>query len=337
MTDAPDESSNRPSAGPVAVIDIGTISTRLAVLDAEAAAGRPGVEIRDAIVTHTGEGLRTAKRISADALDRLRSCLQQYRTVIDDAGAASIRVVSTAVARNAANVDELGRVVRDVIGVDLVVLTGQQEAELAFAGAVRGLASGGSASGGLDDRSMILVIDVGGGSTEFSLGSLRDGFERGYSADVGASLLTDAYLFADPPAADELSAALSIVELHVDDVRREVPGLADALGPSGTVIGVGGTISTMASVEIGLPVYDRGRLHGFVLDRPAAEDVFRTLATEAAEDRAFNPGLEADRVDLIVGGACVVVETMRQLDIEELLVSQSDLIDGLAAEMLSPT
>jgi exopolyphosphatase/guanosine-5'-triphosphate,3'-diphosphate pyrophosphatase len=151
---------------------------------------------------------------------------------------------------------------------------------------------------------------------------------------MGASRLTDAYLPSDPPGPDELSAALSIVELHIDDVRREVPGLADALGSSGLVIGVGGTLSTMAAVEIGLPRYDRDRLHGFVLDRPAAEDVFRTLATESAADRAFNPGLEADRVDLIVGGACVVVETMRQLDIDQITVSQTDLIDAVAAELL---
>ena len=90
----------------------------------------------------------------------------------------------------------------------------------------------------------------------------------------------------------------------------------------------------MAAVEIGLAAYDRDELHGFVLERSAAEDVFRTLATESAADRGFNPGLEADRVDLIVGGACVVVETMRQLNIEEITVSQSDLIDGVAAEMM---
>jgi exopolyphosphatase/guanosine-5'-triphosphate,3'-diphosphate pyrophosphatase len=313
---------------PVAVVDIGTISTRLCVIDEAAHVGGTGVETREAIVTHTGEGLRSTKRINDLAIERLRSCLDGYRQTIDRAGAGSIRVVATAVARNATNASVLSDLVRSSLGVDLQVLSGAREAELAFRGAV-----GGLDRAVVDDRSMVLVVDVGGGSTEFSLGSIRDGFERGWSADVGASQLTDAYLVADPPAADELSAALSIVELHVDDVRREVPGLADALS-SGAVVGVGGTISTMASVEIGLPTYDRDRLHGFVLDRPAAEDVFRTLATESAADRAFNPGLEADRVDLIVGGACVVVETMRQLHIDELIVSQSDLLDGVAADLL---
>ena len=317
------------TAGPVAAIDIGTISTRLCILDARAANDASGTEIRKATVTHTGEGLRSSKRISADAFDRLRACLIEYRAEIDDAEVQSISVVATAVARNASNVAVLSALVAEVLGVELEVISGDREAELGFAGAV-----GGLDAAVVDDRSMVLVIDVGGASTEFSLGSMRDGFERGYSADMGASLLTDAYLFADPPAADELSAALSIVELHVDDVRREVPGLADALGSSGVIVGVGGTISTMASVEIGLAAYDRAALHGFGLDRPAAEDVFRALATEPAVDRAFNPGLDADRVDLIVGGACVVVETMRQLDIDSITVSQSDLLDALVAEML---
>ncbi len=313
---------------PVAVIDIGTISTRLCVIDAEAAAGGAGVEIRRATITRTGEGIGRTKKVGVEALDRLRTCLEDYRSIIDGAGVSTTRVVATAVARHAANGADVADVVRAALGLELEIVTGEREAELAFAGAVGGLGAA------VDDRGMVLVIDVGGGSTEFSLGSRRDGFERGFSADVGASALTDAYLRSDPPAADELSAALSIVELHVDDVRREVPGLADALSSSGLVLGVGGTVSTMAAVEIGLATYDRERLHGFVLDRPAAEDVFRTLATESAEDRAFNPGLEPDRVDLIVGGACVVVETMRQLDIERITVSQSDLIDGLAAELL---
>ena len=291
--------------------------------------GTPGPDVREATITRTGEGLRATKHITPEALERLGVCLRTYRGQIDDAGAVDTRVIATSVARDAVNCEALADVVRSNLGVDVEVLSGDREAALAFRGAVDGVDPAL-----VDDRAMVLVIDIGGGSTEFSIGSRRGGFERGYSADMGASRLTDAYLPSDPPRADELSAALSIVELHIDDVRREVPGLADALGSSGLVIGVGGTLSTMAAVEIGLPRYDRDQLHGFVLDRPAVEDVFRTLATESAADRAFNPGLEADRVGLIVGGACVAVETMRQLDIDRITVSQSDMIDAVAAELL---
>jgi len=313
----------------VAVIDIGTISARLCIADAG------GATVREARVVRTGEGLRATKRISDAALERLRTCLDDYRVAIDGAAVSNIRVVATAIGRDTSNHQALADVVRACIGVEVEVLSGDDEARLGFAGAVGGLrALGGPQGRGFDDRGMILVIDVGGGSTEFSLGSVAGGYERGFSADVGASKLTEAYLHSDPPQADELSAALSIVELHVDDVRREVPGLADALSSSGLVLGVGGAMSTVASVEIGLATYDRDVLHGFVLERAAVEDVFRTLATESAEDRAFNPGLEPDRVDLIVGGSCVVVETMRQLNIDQLVVSQSDMIDGIVAQML---
>lgn len=306
-----------------AAIDIGTISTRLCLVHPD------GSTTRDARVTHNGEGLRSTKRLSEEALGRLGSCLTDYQSLIEKAGVTNVRAVATAVARDATNPEALAAVVRATLGVEVEVIDGEQEARLAFAGAVAGLDGAG-----FDDRGMILVVDVGGGSSEFSLGSKSGGFERGFSADVGASKLTDAYLLSDPPQADELSAALSIVELHVDDVRREVPGLADALSSSGLVVGVGGTVSTMAAVEIGLASYDREALHGFELERAAAEDVFRTLATESAEDRAFNPGLDADRVDLIVGGSCVVVETMRQLEIDKIVVSQSDLIDAIVSEML---
>lgn len=307
----------------VAVVDIGTISTRLQVSTAS------GTMVREARVTRNGDGVRSSKQISAEALDRLRACLVDYRALIDGAGATQLRAVATAVARDAGNVDQLAELVDATLGTSLEILSGDEEARLGFVGALRVLEALD-----VDDRGMILVVDVGGGSSEFSLGSMAGGYERGFSADVGAAKLTEAYLWSDPPAPDELSAALSIVELHVDDVRREVPGLSDALSSSGLVIGVGGTVSTMAAVEIGLPAYDHDELHGFVLSRPAAEDVFRTLATEPAEDRAFNPGLEADRVELIVGGCCVVVETMRQLDIDQMIVSQSDLIDGIVSEML---
>ena len=168
----------------------------------------------------------------------------------------------------------------------------------------------------------MILVDVGGGSTEFAVGSVNDGYSVAVPADVGASNLTDAYLHGDPPPADELSAALSIVELHVDDVRRELPGLADALSSSGLIVGVGGTVTTIAAVEIGLTEYDRDTVDGFELTKQHGEDVFRTLATESAADRVSQSGPGSDRVDLIVGGACVVVEIMRQLE----LIDQS--VDG---------
>jgi exopolyphosphatase/guanosine-5'-triphosphate,3'-diphosphate pyrophosphatase len=233
-------------------------------------------------------------------------------------------VVATAAARLAANAADLAAVVDEVLGVEMVVLTSEDEARLAFAGA----------TAGLDHTGPLLVLDIGGGSTEFSVGSVAEGVTGWWSADVGAGTLTDAYLDSDPPTPWELTAALSVVELHIDDVIREVDGLGGAL-KDGIVVGVGGTITTAAAVELGLAHHDPELVHGSVLTKDAVEDVFRTLATESAHDRAFNPGLPPDRVDVIVGGCCVLVEVMRRLGIAEVRVSERDLLDGVAAERLA--
>jgi exopolyphosphatase/guanosine-5'-triphosphate,3'-diphosphate pyrophosphatase len=156
---------------------------------------------------------------------------------------------------------------------------------------------------------------------------------------IGGSLLTDAYLTSDPPRPEELSAALSIVELHIDDLRRERPELGADLG-SATVLALG-SVTTVAAIEVGLsggidPVNGDGDgpLHAFELSRAAAEDVFRTVATESRQDRAHNPGLPLSRVDAIVGAAAVLVEAMRRLALDRVVVSQRGLLDGVARELL---
>ena len=143
--------------------------------------------------------------------------------------------------------------------------------------------------------------------------------------------LTEKYLEHDPPHPEELVAAISVAEAYVDDVKRLIPQATSAH----RFVGMAGTVSTVAAVEIGLAEYDRDRIHHFVLTREAAEDVFRTLATENRRQRISNPGLEEARADVIVGGCCALVAIMRHLGIDELLVSESDILDGLALSLLS--
>ncbi|MEL7208138.1 MAG: hypothetical protein AAGK32_07890, partial [Actinomycetota bacterium] len=172
-----------------------------------------------------------------------------------------------------------------------------------------------------------LVADIGGGSTELAAGTTE--CEAVRSLDVGCVRLTEQFLEHDPPRPEELTAALSIVEVWLDDAVREAPSLAGAA----TFVGLAGTVSTVAAVEQGLAEYDRDRIHHFVLTRAAVEDVFRTLATEAVDDRRWNPGLEPGRVDVIVGGCCALVAIMRYFDFDECLVSEADILDGLAASL----
>ncbi len=133
------------------------------------------------------------------------------------------------------------------------------------------------------------------------------------------------------PRPRSCSQAISIVEIHLDDVVREIPEASEAA----TFVGLAGTVSTAAAVEIGLAEYDRDRIHHFVLTKAAVEDVFRTLATEALADRIHNPGLERERADVIVGGMCVLVSIMRRLGFRECLVSEADILDGLAMSIAS--
>ena len=204
------------------------------------------------------------------------------------------------------------------IGARPELLGGEEEGRLSFIGATAEL----DPSGG-----PFLVADIGGGSTELAVGSER--CEAARSMDVGCVRLTEQFLHHDPPLPEELTAALSVVEVWLDDVAREVP----ALGQARRFVGLAGTVATVAAVEMGLDEYDRDRIHHFVLTRDAVEEVFRTLATEALEDRRWNPGLEPGRVDVIVGGCCALVALMRYFDFGECLVSEADILDGLVASL----
>ncbi len=305
---------------PVAIIDFGTITTRLLIVDAH------GNEVeRDQPVTRMGAALQTSGRIGPDALARVHAVLVDYQQRLSANGVTDIWAIATSAARDAADQDALAALVVDTLGVDLDIIDGETEGRLSFAGATAALAAD-------DPSTLFVVIDIGGGSTEFSYGNAADGLLGVHSIDVGASRVTGTYLESDPPHAAELSAALSVIQLHLDDVVRAMPSLLAAIA-SGTVIGVGGTISTIGAVEIGLIGDDRSALDHFALSHEAAEDVFRTLATEPRDARRYNPGLPENRVDLIVGGCCVLVESMRHLTIDEIIVSEHDLLDGAAAEL----
>jgi exopolyphosphatase/guanosine-5'-triphosphate,3'-diphosphate pyrophosphatase len=144
--------------------------------------------------------------------------------------------------------------------------------------------------------------------------------------DIGCVRLTERFLHGDPPRPEELSQALSVVHDYLDDVQRELPAVKE----SRLLVGLAGTVTTVAAVEMGLATYDRDRIHHFVLTKAAAEDVFRTLATEKRAQRIYNPGLEEARADVIVGGCVVLVAIMRHFGFEECLVSEADILDGLA-------
>jgi len=303
----------------LAALDLGTNSTRLLVATADpSAAGAFRTLDRRMRITRMGRGVDADRRLAPDAVARVTAALAEFRGTMDEHRVDRVRVVATSAARDATNRDELFDAVEAVVGARPELLSGEEEARLSFDGA----------TADLDAPPPYLVVDIGGGSTEFVLG--RAGPEGVVSIDVGCVRVTEQFLASDPPAPEELSAALDVVRLHLDDVAVAIPTLRTAR----TVVGLAGTISTAAAVELGLHEYDRDRIHHFRLTRAAAEDVFRTLATERAADRRHNPGLEAERVDVIVGGMLVLVALMRHFDVGELLVSESDILDGLVRSLL---
>jgi exopolyphosphatase / guanosine-5'-triphosphate,3'-diphosphate pyrophosphatase len=304
----------------LAAVDMGTNSTRLLVADSDGGgpAGPLSTIERHMHITRLGQGVNAARRLHPDAIERTLAVLRKYRDVMDSTGVEGVRATATSAARDAVNRDDLLGPAAEILGATVELLSGEDEGRLTFLGATTGL----------DAPAPHLVVDIGGGSTEFTVGT--DTPEGTLSVDVGCVRLTEAWLHSDPPAPEELSQALSVVQAYLDDVDRDLP----TAGQAQTLIGTAGTVTTVAAVEIGLPTYDPEVLHHFRLTRDAAEDVFRTLATEAAADRRHNPGLEPARVDVIVGGAAVLVAVMRHWAFEEMIVSEADILDGLIRSQL---
>jgi len=293
----------------VAAVDIGTNSTRLLLTD-----GSQDLR-REAVITRLGRGVDATGRFDDGAVAATLDALRGFRASIDEAGATRVRCIATSAARDVADRDAFLDAAEQVLGVRPELVSGEEEGRLAFAGATRDLDPAGAP---------FLVVDIGGGSTELALE------HRVVSLDVGAVRLTEQWLHGDPPTAQELSQAISVTNVHLEDLVRLAPEVKEAR----TVVLVAGTALTVAAVEIGLQEWDRGAVHGFRLTRAAAEDVFRTLATESLEDRKHNPGLDPARADVIVGGCCVLVAVLRFLDLDGAVVSDSDLLDGIAASLL---
>ena len=314
---------------PVAAVDCGTNSTRLLVASGD---GRPLVRLMR--ITRLGQGVDATRLLHPDAVARTLAVLREYREVMDTHDVGRVRMTATSAARDAENRDDFLAPAADVIGVAPELLSGDAEGRLAFAGAVSELDPAGGP---------YLVLDIGGGSTEFAVGPAPRPEEGEapaaaaflepagtISVDIGCVRVTERFLHGDPPAPEELSQAISVIHSYLDDVERELPAATGAR----RLIGLAGTVTTMAAVEMGLATYDRERVHHFELTREAAEDVFRTLATEPRADRVHNPGLEEARADVIVGGALILVTVMRHFGFASCLVSEADILDGLILSQL---
>lgn len=292
-----------------AAIDVGTQSTNLLVCD------NTGTDLARIIsATRLGENLHATGLLAADAMQRTVEEIERHLDRARELGATKISLTATAACRRAKNTSDFSDLVRTRTGLELEVLSEQEEARLSFAGAISHLPK-------VDGST--LVVDIGGGSTEYIIGF--DTPEMTASIPFGAVTSTSSHITTDPARPEDLTNLIGAVADELEEIGRNIPAL---LTPA-RVVGIAGTIVTVAAVEIGLATFDESALDGFILTKDAAEDVFRTLATENHNERVLNPGLEPHRADIIVAGCCILVATLRRLHIDEIVVSTRNILDGL--------
>jgi exopolyphosphatase / guanosine-5'-triphosphate,3'-diphosphate pyrophosphatase len=297
----------------VGVVDIGTNSTRLLVAEVE---GEALTELeRRTTVTRLGEGLEASGRLSDAAMARVSETLAGYREAIDELGAERVVAVATSAMRDAANGPQFRDEIERRFGLDSRTISGDEEARLTFLGATSGRDAGAAT----------LVIDIGGGSTEFVVGHPGGDPEFHVSTRMGSVRHTERHLHSDPPTAAELAAlavdARAIVEADVPaDVRRSV----DA------GIAVAGTATSLAAIDQQLEPYDPERVHGYRLGAQSCERLLARLAELTVAQRRDVPGLHPDRAPTIVAGAGILLESMRASGLDEVEVSENDILHGAA-------
>lgn len=303
--------------GPVAAIDCGSNSTRLLVSNWM---GRPLERLMR--ITRLGEGVDATGELSAEAVERCLSVLRDYRTEMDRLGVVRGRLVATSAVRDAANGDEFLAAATAMTGLTSELLAGTEEATLSMAGAAVDLDAGGAP---------FLVLDIGGGSTELVTGTGPDDPELvAVSLQVGCVRVTERYLLTDPPTADELEKAESVVGELLESTAGDHPAFLAAR----TLVGLAGTVTTLSALNLGLDTYDRDRVHHSVLTLEEVHAWYRALASEVSEARLDRAGMVPGREDVIVGGALILFVAMTRFGLDRCLVSESDILDGLVASLL---
>ncbi len=298
---------------PIAAIDCGTNTIKLLVGDP---AGDPEGVRRESRMIRLGQGVDATGRLAPEALVRAFTAIDEFAGIIRDAGVERIRFCATSASRDAENAAEFTDGVVARLGIEPEVLSGLEEARLAFGGAVRGLA-------GADLASPALVIDVGGGSTELILGDVVSGPTAAHSMDIGSVRLHERHVRHDPVTADEIAAIVADIDAALD--ASPVDPAAAAV-----VIGVAGTNTTIAAGTLGLAAYDRNLIHGQVLpitDVQALVD--RLLAMTVAQRRDLG-WMHPGRADVIDAGALIVSRVLARVSVGSMTVAETDILDGIA-------
>jgi exopolyphosphatase/guanosine-5'-triphosphate,3'-diphosphate pyrophosphatase len=306
----------------VAALDCGTNSLRLLIADVDTARAELTDVVRRMEIVRLGQGVDQTGRLAPEALARTAGVLRDYADVITARGAGAVRLVATSATRDASNAAEFSGQVKEILGVAPDVVTGAQEAALSFAGATAELATAGGGP--------YLVTDIGGGSTEFVLGAAArtaagQPERAGISVNIGCVRMTERHLHGDPPSRPEVMAATADIDAALDQVAGAIP-----VRQARTLIGLAGSVTTVAGIAMGLPAYDADRIHHARIPAADVHAVTSDLLAQTRVQRAAIGVMHPGRVDVIGAGALVLDRIMQRFGFSEVLVSEHDILDGIA-------
>jgi exopolyphosphatase / guanosine-5'-triphosphate,3'-diphosphate pyrophosphatase len=306
----------------VAAVDCGTNTIKLLVTDVDAVTGDQVDLAREMRIVRLGQGVDRTGRLADEALERVFAATEEYAALVRDHHADVVRFVATSAARDASNSDVFADGVRQRLGVAPEVVSGDVEAQLSYDGATRSLP---------DVPTPVAVLDIGGGSTELIVGHPATGSEghgqvRGArSLDIGSVRLTERLMPSDPPGPDEIESATRTI----DEALDSLPRYGVEVGDAATLVGVAGTVTTVAALLLGLRTWDRDRVHHSTFPATQVHDlVARLLTLTVVERQAL--GVPAGRSDVIGAGALILDRVLSRSRTDHLLVSDSDILDGIA-------
>ncbi|MCZ7376858.1 Ppx/GppA phosphatase family protein [Micromonospora sp. WMMC250] len=305
----------------MAAIDCGTNSIRLLVADLPDDSGGPPAPLVDLTrrmeIVRLGEGVDRTGRLAPEAIERTRVALASYAADIEKLGAERVRMCATSASRDAANAADFTEMVQRTLGVAPEVVTGDEEARLSFTGAVRGLPA--------DAKAPFLVVDIGGGSTEFVVGDREAGVRAAISVDIGCVRMTERHLPDDPPTSEQVAAAQADIAAAVDRALAAVPGREAA-----TLVGLAGSVTTVVAIAQGLQEYDPERIHHARVSYEAVAQVTADLLGQTRAQRLANPVMHPGRADVIGAGALVLRVIMERAGMPSVVASEHDILDGIA-------
>ncbi|MFD7298767.1 exopolyphosphatase [Streptomyces sp. NPDC059897] len=307
----------------VAAIDCGTNSIRLLVADANPETGELVDLDRRMTIVRLGQGVDKTGRLAPEALERTFAACREYAEVIKEHGAEKLRFVATSASRDAENREDFVRGVLNILGVEPEVITGDQEATFSFTGATKEL------TGRADLDKPYLVVDIGGGSTEFVVGD--DSVRAARSVDIGCVRMTERHLVAedgtvsDPPTPAQVEAIRQDIAEALDLVNQTVP-----LTEARTLVGLAGSVATVSALALGLSEYDSTAIHHSRISFDKVAELTDWLLESTHDQRALKPVIHPGRVDVIASGALVLRLIMEWTGAREVVVSEHDILDGIA-------